>query len=233
MNRNADYKLKSLKNASGQDARSKRVDQLNDNRRLARQAKSYAKRGLSEIDTNAIDLKAPIKDPKEESHEVKLKERLAKLKQWREKKQIAEEKAKAQKKMPFVVPGISRLDTQMKEGKVSSKDKTKATKPVRAVRETRSTRAQTEASLKPTQDLERTGRVTRSQVRNAEKTNSKWTVTSTKPAAVKQNSAPAKPETLSFAPKNFVFTAPTGKFEFIIISCCYASNNNLLFRDYQ
>jgi len=212
MNRNADYKLKSLKNASGLDARSKRVDQLNDNRRLARQAKSYAKRGLSEIDTNAVDLKSPKAPVVEESHESRLKERLAKLKLWREKKIVAEEKAKAQKKVPFIVPGISRLDKLAKEAKASNKEPTKpaASRP-KVGRETRTTKAQAREPTNPAANWEKTAiRVTRSQTKNAEKTGSNWIVTATKTTAVKNDSQKANTEVPSFAPKNFVFTAPTG-----------------------
>ena len=215
MNRNADYKLKSLKNASGLDARSKRVDQLNDNRRLARQAKSYAKRGLSEIDTNAVDLKSPKAPVVEESHESRLKERLAKLKLWREKKIVAEEKAKAQKKVPFIVPGISRLDKLAKEAKASNKEPTKpAASRLKVGRETRTTKAQAREPTNPAANWEKTAiRVTRSQTKNAEKTGSNWIVTATKTTAVKNDSKKANTEVASFAPKNFVFTAPTGNSE--------------------
>ena len=228
MNRNADYKLRSLKSANAQDARSKRIDQLNDNRRLARQAQAYAKRGLSEIDTNTIDLKSPRVASKEESHEVRLKERLAKLKLWREKKLVAEEKAKAQKKVPFVVPGISRFDKQTKDTKALTKEPTKATaKPAvnlaKIGRETRSNKAQAKAPTKQATNWERTGRITRSQAKNAENLGSKWTVTATKATAVKHESKAIKTEVPSFAPKNFMFTAPTGNFEHLIIL------NNVMF----
>jgi len=181
-NRNADYKLRSLRNATSQDARAQRIDLQNDNRRKARQAASNAKRGLSEIDTNSTILNSPKNEATpEQSHDSKLRERLERLKLWRENKLAAQQKAKAKKKVPFLVPGVARLDKPVQDTRVLTKTgkQGKETNPPKPL----------------------AGRVTRSQARNA-----KWTVTATKPTEEKENKK--KKEAPSFAPKNFVFTAP-------------------------
>ncbi|EFX72494.1 hypothetical protein DAPPUDRAFT_227521 [Daphnia pulex] len=117
--RNAVYKMSGLKFASSAKARAQRIDEQNGNRRTARQAKNDAKRGgLTEIDpnilngdpsTNAKDsvVPVPIQDQKLQD-KLKLQDRLARLKLWREKKTATEEKARANKRAPFLVPGVTR-----------------------------------------------------------------------------------------------------------------------------
>lgn len=59
--------------------------------------------------TNAKDsvVPAPIQDQKLQD-KLKLEDRLARLKLWREKKTAAEEKARANKRAPFLVSGVTR-----------------------------------------------------------------------------------------------------------------------------
>jgi hypothetical protein len=59
--------------------------------------------------TNAKDsvVPAPIQDQKLQD-KLKLEDRLARLKLWREKKTATEEKARANKRAPFLVPGVTR-----------------------------------------------------------------------------------------------------------------------------
>ncbi len=83
-----------------------------------RQAKNDAKRGLAEIHPNILNVDpgtisndsivpAPILNQKLED-KLKLQDRLAKLKLWREQKMATEQKARANKKAPFLVPGVTR-----------------------------------------------------------------------------------------------------------------------------
>lgn len=83
-----------------------------------RQAKNDSKRGLAEIHPNTLNVDpstisedstvpAPIHDQKLQD-KLKLQDRLAKLKLWREQKIATEEKARANKKAPFLVPGVTR-----------------------------------------------------------------------------------------------------------------------------
>ena len=118
------------------------------------------------------------------THEQKLKERLARLKVWREEKIQAEQKAKAKKKVPFVVPGVARGN------------KVAVMEP------------------KPCPTKQPAGRVTRSQAKRTAETENQWTVTSNPKTqlAGKKTVKVSKPTIHSFAPKGFVFTAPKGKF---------------------
>lgn len=161
-------------------ARAKRVDELNDTRRLNRLTKSNAQRGLVEIDQNTVNLNvAPDANPVEITHEQKLKERLARLKQWREQKVAEEKKAKANKKTPFLVPGVARSERMTAE----------------AVKSAKSTVS---------------GRVTRSQVKKKEDTEKQWIVTDNKPSTAKKQAKQPVKATKSFAPKDFIFSAPFG-----------------------
>ena len=150
---------------------------------MNRLAKSNAQRGLVEIDQNTVNLNiAPDANPVEITHEQKLKERLARLKQWRELKVAEEKKAKANKKTPFLVPGIARSEKMTTEATNS--------KPAKSTL---------------------SGRVTRSQVKkNGDTEIKQWTVTDIKqPTAKKTAKQPVK-ATKSFAPKDFIFSAPFG-----------------------
>ena len=149
---------------------------------MNRLAKSNAQRGLVEIDQNTVNLNiAPDANIVEITHEQKLKERLARLKQWREQKVAEEKKAKANKKTPFLVPGIARSEKMTAEATNS--------KPAKST----------------------SGRVIRSQVKkNGDTEIKQWTVTDIKqPTAKKTAKQPVKP-TKSFAPKDFIFSAPFG-----------------------
>ena len=155
-----------------------------------RQAKNDAKRGLTEIDQNLLNVNATNAPTDstvvtEATHEQKLQERLARLKVWREQRAQSDQKARAKKKVPFLVPGVARsnklaaLETKLNEEKATSK-------PIGRV-----TRSQ--ASKKPV---------------DAEK---QWTVTVNEPIKVKKPAAKnSKKENQSFAPEGFVFTAPKG-----------------------
>ena len=83
-----------------------------------RQAKNDAKRGLAEIHPNILNVDpgtisndsivpAPILNQKLQD-KLKLQDRLAKLKLWWEQKIATEQKARANKKAPFLVPGVTR-----------------------------------------------------------------------------------------------------------------------------
>lgn len=153
-----------------------------------RQAKNDAKRGLAEIDQNVLNVNT-INESKadlatvnaETTHKKDLQNRLARLKVWREQRAQSDEKAKAKKKVPFLVPGVAR-----------------ASKP--AVIETKF-----EAISKPT------GRVTRSQAKKPVDVEKQWTVTTTETVKTKKLAAKSsKKEDESFAPKGFLFTAPKG-----------------------
>ena len=187
MNRNADYKMRSLRCVSSKDGRTKRLEELKDNRRMARQAKCNSKRGLTEINqnitnVNEISSQKKIVAPVESSHESKLRDRLEKLKLWREKKVASELKAKSQKKVPFLVPGVLRRDKNLKDDNNPS------------------------STIKPV-----SSRVTRSQTKNAVTSSNKWSITSTKPVMAVTATKEKKKEVPSFAPDNFVFKAPKGK----------------------
>ncbi len=154
-----------------------------------RQAKNDAKRGLAEIDQNVLNVNT-INVSKtdlatvnaETTHKQELQNRLARLKVWREQRAQSDEKAKAKKKVPFLVPGVAR-----------------ASKP--AMIETKF-----EATSKTT------GRVTRSQAKKPVDVEKQWTVTTTETVKTKKIATKnSKKENESFAPKGFVFTAPKGK----------------------
>lgn len=117
------------------------------------------------------------------THQEKLQERLARLEKWREHKKAADQKAKARKKAPFIVPKVCKASnkTQGEDLNIScvSKASTKNTLPVRKI-----------ASDK------------------------QWNVTSNESAKKKPENQllnkPFKPEFITFAPKNFNFSAPEG-----------------------
>jgi hypothetical protein len=106
-----------------------------------RQAKNDAKRGLAEIDQNILNVDpstiskdsavpVPIHDQKLQD-KLKLQDRLAKLKLWREKKMATEEKARANKKAPFLVPGVTRT-TKVVETSSSATMKPSSTRVTRS-----------------------------------------------------------------------------------------------------
>lgn len=189
MSRSGAYKAPSLKFADSKRARAQRVEELNGLRRNARQARNDAKRDLTDFEEKTTDKgssSAVSQAPAEVPHDVKLKERIARLKAWREQKLAEEQKAKARKKQPFLVPGVTRVE-------VPKKDPPK--KDVNAVKKN-----VTIPSKPPV------GRVTRSQAKKAVETERQWIVTAntgTRPATTKAAS--------SFAPENFSFCAPKGK----------------------
>lgn len=124
-------------------------------------------------------------------HEQKLQDRLARLKVWREQKKASDQNARAKKKIPFVVPGLTRSSKLILEANTSL-------------------------------PFKHTERVTRSQVKKVE-LEKQWTVTSTNKGGVQEERVikNAKVGVKSFAPKGFMFTAPTGNkardqlFEFV------------------
>ncbi|XP_057374874.1 disks large-associated protein 5-like [Daphnia carinata] len=185
MNRNGLYKMSGLRCANSAKARAQRIDEQNGNRRTARQAKNDAKRGLVEIDPNVLNASQKNSNVTAElTHQQKLQERLARLQIWRQEKIAAEEKAKATKKAPFLVPGVSKVNKAMVETIPSTSIK---------VANTRVTRSQTKKPVEPVKQ---------------------WTITSNNSLPgkkqpnneKKENEAPNNEK--SFAPKGFVFTAP-------------------------
>ena len=190
MNRNIDFKKTSLKFIDSKTARAQRVDQQNDSRRLNRLAKNNAKRNLVEIDQNTANLNSVSESNSVElTHDQKLRERLAKLKLWREQKVADEKKAKATKKVPFLVPGVARSEKMATEVASSSK----SAKPIAV-----------------------SARVTRSQVKKNGDVEKQWAVTENKPPTVKKQTKLPLQATKSFAPQNFVFSAPLGKISLLL-----------------
>ena len=194
--------MPSLKFADSKTARAKRLDEQNGIRRTARQAQSNAKRGILEVENNPIE-DSKDQAPAEISKEQKLRERLIKLKAYKEQKLAQDQKAKATKKQPFVVPCFTRPE-------VAKKD---VNPPAKAAQPT------VKATPAPS------ARVTRSQAKKGPEPAAKqWIVSSTKTtkAAPKKLTIPdqraartpseeVKPIISSFAPPNFIFSAPKGK----------------------
>ncbi|KAI9553990.1 hypothetical protein GHT06_019261 [Daphnia sinensis] len=185
MSRNGLYKMSGLRCANSAKARAQRIDEQNGNRRTARQAKNDAKRGLVEIDPNVLNASQQISKPTAElTHQQKLQERLARLQIWRQEKKASEEKARATKKAPFLVPGVAKVNKAVPEITPLANIK---------VANTRVTRSQTKKPMEPVKQ---------------------WTITSNNSLSEKKQPKNAKKENeapkneKSFAPKGFVFTAP-------------------------
>lgn len=124
-------------------------------------------------------------------YQQKLQERLARLKIWRQEKIASEEKARATRKAPFLVPGVSKINKAIVEVTPSVNLK---------VASTRVTRSQTKQPAEPVKQWTITtnnSQPGKKQTRNAKK----------------ENEQPMKEN--SFAPKGFVFTAPKGDISFL------------------
>ena len=204
--RNGEYKMRSLKYANAKDARALRIDEQNDNRGKARDAKRNANRGLVEITNTNIEAVAQKKIcPAELTQQQKLQERLQKLKIWREQKIVTQEKEKAKKKAPFVVPCVTRSEKQVSEATV------KLNKTIgQTDRVTRSKAAanskQKEFKAGPTKPSER---ATHSQAKAAPAKSIEKPISKTLQNKTKKISS-QKWEVKSFAPQDFQFTAPQG-----------------------
>ena len=205
--RNAVHKMRSMRFADSKDARSLRIEKHNDNRRMARQAKSNAHRGLAEINLNTFpkELEDSVVVPIVElTHEQKLQDRLNKLKLWREEKAAAQKKEKARKKAPFIVPCHSM------NAKPEKSEKPGKEAPVFSVKTSeRTTRSQaakgTSAGL--TKPVER---LTRSQAKKSVNDVKKTPAPTRATNRAKKLASAQKWEVQSFAPTNFVFSAPQG-----------------------
>ncbi|KAK4008083.1 hypothetical protein OUZ56_013239 [Daphnia magna] len=183
MSRNGLYKMSGLRCVNSAKARAQRIDEQNGNRRTARQAKNDAKRGLAEIDPNVLNASKKNSNVTTElTHQQKLQERLARLQIWRQEKKASEEKARATKKAPFLVPGVSKVNKAMVEITHSAK-----------VATTRVTRSQAKKPVEPVKQWTVTSNDSLSGKKKPKN-------------AKKENEAPKSEK--SFAPKGFVFTAP-------------------------
>lgn len=201
MSRSGVYKMPSLKFTDAKRARAQRADEQQGMRRTARQAQSNAKRGILEVEDQ---LNKPSQDPVdvEIPHDQKLRERLARLKAFREQKMANEQKAKANKKQPFVVPGVARPEVAKKEVKPPVK-----TAPAPPPAASRVTRSQTKKGSEPE---------SKQWIVTTNKANTKPAPKKlTKPAETKASKVQPPPEkkpevVKSFAPSNFIFSAPKG-----------------------
>lgn len=194
MSRSGAYKITSLKFADASKARAQRIDERNDIRKTARQAQSNAKRGIeatpkaskSNVASSSKENQAAV--VAEITHEQKLKERLAKLKVWREQKMAEEKKAKAKKKQPFLVPTFAPKAEPLakRDPNTTIKKETKAvvSNPV--------------------------PRMTRSQAKKGANVEKQWIVSSQEPRKSATPVMPPPAPVPSFAPENFVFSAPRG-----------------------
>lgn len=148
-----------------------------------------AKRGLSETDQNIciekpLSMQAEKETTRELTHQEKLQERLVRLKEWREQKKMSEQKAKAKKKAPFLVPGVCKSNsrTPVEDQNVSCIETKSCPKSI----------VQSKKIL----------------------SDKSWNVTLHESSVKKKSlNKPFKPESISFAPKSFNFCAQLGKFK--------------------